>query len=104
MKKEKILLHDDFNKCLRVPEFLTALGNSTRVSIVCYLTNGDKNVGEIADKVKISQPSVSLHLNKLYASGWVKRRREGRNVYYSIKSDLIVDLLTKIADIFIKQN
>lgn len=71
---------------------------------LCYLTTGEKNVTEIAGKVKMSQSSVSLHLNKLYASGWVKRRREGRTVYYSVKSVLIVDLLTKIGDMFIKQN
>ncbi len=70
---------------------------------MCYLTTGEKSVNEIAEKTKLTQSTVSLHLGKLYASGWVKRRRDGRTVYYSIKNDTIVDLLKKIGDMFIKQ-
>ncbi|MGB9694526.1 MAG: ArsR/SmtB family transcription factor [Caldisericaceae bacterium] len=104
MKKDRILLCDDYKKCLQASEFLTVLGNPARVAIVCYLTTGEKTVTEISKKTKLSQGTASLHLGRLYSSGWVNRRREGRLVYYSIKNDLIVDLLTKVGDMFIKQN
>jgi len=59
-----------------------ALADPTRESIVRLLLDGERSVGEIAERVPISRPAVSKHLRLLETAGLVQFRAEGtRNVY-----------------------
>jgi DNA-binding transcriptional ArsR family regulator len=46
-------------------------------------------VGDIADAFRLSQPTISHHLNILKGANVVKSRKEGKQVYYSLNRDNI---------------
>jgi DNA-binding transcriptional ArsR family regulator len=67
--------------------------DSTRLSILESLREGERTVGSIADLTKQSQSNVSNHLSCLKECGLVISRRDGKNISYSIASPLVQSLL-----------
>ena len=68
---------------------LDALGNPERRKLVRALSDGPRNVGELASEFPISRPAVSRHLAQLERAGLVAHRAEGtRNVYFLDKAGL----------------
>lgn len=65
------------------------LSTPTRLRIVHELCEGEKNVGELLNRVGARQPNVSQHLGMLYRGGLVARRREGSQMYYRISSQRV---------------
>lgn len=65
-------------------KFFKAVSDETRQKVFELLEEGELSVGEIADKLKLTQPNVSHHLNVLKQCGCVSSRREGKSVYYSV--------------------
>jgi DNA-binding transcriptional ArsR family regulator len=64
---------------------LRALGDKSRWRICqILLAHGEVCVGELVDKMKISQPLVSHHLKALRQVGLVKTRRQGNWIFYSL--------------------
>lgn len=70
-----------------------ALSDETRFSVVKILLNGEKCVCEIWPKVKKTQSTVSIHLNKLESWGVLESRRQGKNIFYKIKDKRIYSIL-----------
>ncbi|MGE5339654.1 MAG: ArsR/SmtB family transcription factor [Gemmatimonadota bacterium] len=61
---------------------LAALADPTREKIVRLLLQGERSVGEIAERVPVSRPAVSKHLRQLENAGLVTFRSFAtRNVY-----------------------
>lgn len=63
-----------------------------RLRIISALCNGEKNVGELLAEIDTTQPNMSQHLNTLYQSGVLGKRREGVQIYYRIINDRVVTL------------
>ena len=63
-----------------------------RLKIISSLCNGEKNVGELLGEVNTTQPNMSQHLNTLYKSGVLGKRRDGVQIYYRIVNDRVVTL------------
>ena len=61
--------------------------DSTRVKILCALTQSDMCVGEISEFLDITQSAVSHQLRKLKASSLVKSQRKGKSIVYSLADD-----------------
>ncbi len=61
-----------------------SLGNPIRLRLVELLSGGEKNVGALCKKLKIPQASTSHHLRLLHIGGVVTKRREGKQIFYSI--------------------
>jgi ArsR family transcriptional regulator len=72
-------------------EFCKALADDTRQKILEMLLEGEKCVGDIAEAFNVSQPTVSHHLNVLRQFGLVTNRKEGKQVYYAINRDNVVE-------------
>ena len=70
-----------------------ALGDDSRIRIVWVLSKGERNVGDLADLLKMSQPAVSHHLRMLRNLRLVRVRREGRTSFYSLDDQHINRLL-----------
>lgn len=68
------------------------LGEPFRLRLLQVLESGEKTVGEIVVALDGNQPNVSKHLQMLYDSGIVSRRREGTSVYYGIADPVIFNL------------
>lgn len=55
-----------------------AVADPTRRAILDLLLDGERTVGEIADRFAVSRPAVSKHLRVLRGARLVKARRDGR--------------------------
>jgi len=74
-------------------------GDVTRLSILESVSDGEKTVTEIAEKIKQNQPNVSNHLSCLLECGLVKSRKEGKNRFYRIGDKRVAKLLKQSDDI-----
>src|ERR687885_529379 len=79
--------------CLLAQVF-NGFANSTRLSILLLLARqGETKVGELVRELGAPQPRVSDHLRCLAWCGYVQVRREGRNAYYSIADERVLEML-----------
>ena len=73
-------------------EFCRALSDETRQRMLRMLISEQELcVGDIADAFDVSQPTISHHLGVLRQLGLVARRKEGKQVFYSVNQDRIVE-------------
>ena len=78
---------------------MKALGNESRLMILCLLAEGERSVGELNEVIPLSQSALSQQLAKLRQQGLVDTRRESQTVYYRLASgpaDKIIHLLHDI--------
>ncbi len=80
-------------------ELFGLLSTPTRLRIVCELCEGERNVGELLERVEVSQPNMSQHLGMLFRAGIVERRRAGAQVYYRIASDRVLLLCDAVCEV-----
>jgi DNA-binding transcriptional ArsR family regulator len=79
-------------------DLLTALADPMRQDLVQLLARTELNVGEIAERVTLSRPTVSHHLNLLRRAGLVRVRKQGREMYYRLNAEPIVGTLQGLLD------
>ena len=72
---------------------IRVLGDPTRVRILDALSGGELCVCDIASLVGISESAVSHQLRLLRGMRLVRPRREGRQVFYALDDDHIIELL-----------
>ena len=65
---------------------MKVLSNPDRLLLLCQLTEGERNVGELHELLGITQPTLSQQLAVLREEQLVETRREGKNIYYRIAS------------------
>lgn len=63
---------------------LKALANEQRLMILCNLVAGPLSVGQLNDRVRLSQSALSQHLGVLREAGVVATTRESQSVIYSL--------------------
>lgn len=68
------------------------LADSTRLSILRTLMEGEKSVGQVVSETGRGQANVSKHLKLLADSGLIRRRKEGLQVYYRLDDPLVEQL------------
>ncbi len=84
--------------------FFNGFANSTRLSIMLLLARrGETKVGELVRELGAPQPRVSDHLRCLAWCGYVKVRREGRNAYYSVADDRVLEIL-RLGEAMLRDN
>jgi ArsR family transcriptional regulator len=70
-----------------------ALADKTRQDILELLGEEDEmNVTDICAEFDISQPTVSHHLQILKNCDLVAYRKEGKNIYYYVKQEVVDDI------------
>ena len=79
------------------------LANPTRLAILHYLEDGEKNVSEIVHAIRGSQSNVSQNLKLLREMQIVKARREGRSFYYRLASPKVGQALDLIRELSMEQ-
>jgi ArsR family transcriptional regulator len=72
-------------------EFCKALADDTRQQILEMLLEREMCVGDIVEAFDMSQPTISHHLNVLKQFGLVASRKEGKQVFYTINRDNVVE-------------
>jgi ArsR family transcriptional regulator len=73
-------------------EIFRVMSAPMRLKIISCLCNGAKNVSQLLEVIETTQPNMSQHLNTLYQSGVLGKRREGVQIYYRIINDRVVTL------------
>ncbi|HIY04495.1 MAG TPA: metalloregulator ArsR/SmtB family transcription factor [Candidatus Anaerotignum merdipullorum] len=84
-------LQEDFVKDLA--EFFKIFGDATRIRILRLLGEQERNVGELADALEMTQSAVSHQLRVLRQNDLVKYRKEGKTVYYSLDDEHVRTVL-----------
>lgn len=69
------------------------LADTTRLSILECLRNGEKTTSEIVKETSQNQSNISNHLACLLDCGLVRNRREGKNVFYKLNNEQVARLL-----------
>lgn len=77
---------------------LKALANEQRLMILCHLVSGALTVGELNDRVSLSQSALSQHLAVLRESGIVQTERQAQSVRYSLPPGPVTKLLSVLHD------
>jgi ArsR family transcriptional regulator, arsenate/arsenite/antimonite-responsive transcriptional repressor len=69
--------------------FAKALADETRQKIMQICCCAELSVGEIVEKLNVTQPTVSHHLAVLREAGLVKVREEGKQTFYSLNQEQV---------------
>jgi DNA-binding transcriptional ArsR family regulator len=64
--------------------FLKALANDQRLLVLCALLEGPLSVGDINERVPLSQSALSQHLSVLRDAGLVTTARQSQTIYYTL--------------------
>ncbi|HWE57324.1 MAG TPA: metalloregulator ArsR/SmtB family transcription factor [Acidimicrobiales bacterium] len=71
---------------------LLVLGEPRRQEIMETLRHGECTVGQITDRLELSQPGVSKHLKVLKDAGLVESRADGPRRLYRIRPEPLLEL------------
>ncbi len=72
---------------------IQAVAHPVRVAIVDLLRDGEICVCEIAERIGAERSNVSRHLSMMLKSGVVKTRKDGLQVFYSLRTPCILNFL-----------
>lgn len=75
-----------------------ALADPTRVRILAHLAEGELSVGHLAGRLRMTSSAVSHQLRLLRRMRLVRRRREGKRVFYALDDDHIHALFRDALD------
>ena len=75
-------------------QVIQALAHPIRVAIVDVLKDGEVCVCEIADRVGAQRSNVSRHLAVMLKAGVLKTRKEGLQVFYSLRTPCVLSFLS----------
>lgn len=87
----------------RASALLKAMGNPTRLMVLCQIAHGEKSVSELEQAVGLSQSALSQHLAVLRTRGIVTTRRVGQTVRYSLTGAEAAAMMTALYDIFCRK-
>lgn len=79
---------------------LKALANEQRLRVLCLLAEGEQSVGQINERVDLSQSALSQHLAKLREEGLVLTRREAQSVFYALAPGPAGQVIATLHDIY----
>lgn len=79
---------------------LKTLANEDRLLILCQLSQGARNVGELETQLDIRQPTLSQQLTVLREEGLVTTERKGKYIYYSLSSTEAIHIIQTLYELF----
>jgi DNA-binding transcriptional ArsR family regulator len=84
-------------------QLLKTLANPDRLLLLCQLSQGERNVGELETLLGILQPTLSQQLAVLRREGLVDTRRDGKQVFYRISSPQALAIINTLYQLFCAQ-
>jgi ArsR family transcriptional regulator, virulence genes transcriptional regulator len=82
---------------------LRALANEQRLMILCHLVQGPLAVGQLNERLPLSQSALSQHLAVLRESGIVDTERDAQTVRYSLPPGVVTELLAVLHQEFCRR-
>lgn len=80
---------------IALAEIFKTLGDGTRIKILHALSQQELCVCDLAEVVELSQSLVSHQLRLLRNLRLVRFRKEGKNVFYSLDDEHIINLFSQ---------
>lgn len=74
-------------------EIFQALAHPTRIAIVETLREGELSAGQIIEQLHLEQANASQHLTVLRNKQIVVSRKEGNQVFYSLRDPVLIEVL-----------
>ncbi len=78
---------------------LRSMANETRLMILCQLTEGQKSVSQLHERIPLSQSALSQHLAVLRRERLVSTSRVAQSVFYSLASEEVEAVLGTLYEI-----
>ena len=79
---------------------MKALGNESRLMVLCMLTEGEQSVSVLNEMIPLSQSALSQQLARLRQQGLVQTRRESQTIYYSLADGPAERIINLLHDIY----
>ena len=79
-------------------EVFKALSDPTRREVLRLLSSGERTAGELAEQFDMTKPSMSHHFTVLKEADLIRSRRDGQQIYYSLNTTVLEDVLTRLWD------
>jgi ArsR family transcriptional regulator len=77
------------------------LAHPTRIHIVECLADGELSVGSLLERIGVEAANLSQHLSVLRAQRLVINRKEGNQVWYSLRDPMLVEVLNTMRRYFL---
>lgn len=90
------------DKCVEVSSLLKHFSHPQRLLILCYLSDGEKQVSDIHEAVGLSQSQTSQFLKRMHNEGLLGFRREKNYSFYYVENPDVLKLLKSMQKIFCK--
>jgi DNA-binding transcriptional ArsR family regulator len=84
-------------------EIFQALAHPTRIAIVELLRDGEMSAGQLIDRMGLEQANASQHFAVLRSKQVVVNRKEGNQVFYSLRDPVLVEVLDVLKRYFYSQ-
>jgi len=81
-------------------QLLRSLSHAGRLKVLCELSSGERNVGELVNTSGLSQSALSQHLARLREEGVVTTRREAQTIYYSVADPKVLKLVRLLYELY----
>ncbi len=96
----KIGIDDMLERSAEAESFLKLLANQKRLMILCVLSEGELSVGELNERIPLSQSALSQHLAKLRSMGFVSTRRASQSIYYQLNDPRVKLIIENLYQVF----
>ena len=84
-------------------EIFQALAHPTRIAIVELLRNGELSAGQLIEQLGLEQANASQHLAVLRGKQIVVNRKDGNQVFYSLRDKALIEVLDILKRYFYSQ-
>jgi len=81
---------------------LKGLANESRLMIMCVLSEGEVSVGQLNQRIRLSQSALSQHLAVLREQGLVQTRRESQTIFYRLEDTAAMTIIELLHDAYCK--
>lgn len=78
-----------------VADLFKVFSDSTRLRIMYALLDKERSVNVLAQELKMNQSAISHQLRVLKNARLIKNRKQGKEVYYSLADEHVVNVLSQ---------
>jgi len=78
---------------------LKALADEQRLKMVGLMSNQERNVGDLAQLLQLSEPTISHHLSKMHSIGLLNQRMAGTQRFYRVNETRMAVFKSYVANI-----
>jgi len=87
----------------KIVAYHKALADPTRLRMLLLLSQGEMNGQALAERLNLSQPTVTHHASKLREAALIKERREKNTVYFTLNPYFIKEHAQASVDFIFKK-